>query len=433
MNKLQSASHYYDSNPAQKLILAALLLMPFAPYRVQMGGFNWNLDRILVVFAAAVVLLNFLQGAKLPKAPLWLLLALVASVCIAFLSPTMDYGLAKPYAASSTYCYLVFFLSMLIAATGERGQTQLCAVLGIAALIFLVFSAYSVHRLYMIQQPIDSLPLQTSIPLPLAPVSEHLTGINQPRIALPFPTPQALSTAAGALSLLFLFWPPLRPRWLWITLGALMFVVSLATISRTGLYSIVAALVAVFFLAGEPGDRRWIAGRSLAILIIASVTAVFGFLFLESDTLEVFGRLSRSLDQTLAGPHYSIRLHALEIWSRADWLERIAGVGIGNFQRESPALRAHMSVLTLLVERGILGAILAYGVIALTPIVFFWSSRRSTGANRKRYLAGLVVSTQLLFASVFYETYEIPFLWIILGLLIGIAIDDDLDSRVNST
>ena len=84
------------------------------------------------------------------------------------------------------------------------------------------------------------------------------------------------------------------------------------------------------------------------------------------------------------------------------------------------ALRAHMSPLTILVERGVVGLLLSYWIIAALPLAFFFRYLLGQGEQRQN-LTGLLVSSQIFFANLFYEVYEKPILWIVIGLLASMA------------
>ena len=96
------------------------------------------------------------------------------------------------------------------------------------------------------------------------------------------------------------------------------------------------------------------------------------------------------------------------------------GIGYGGFQNVGIAFRAHMSSLTILVERGLVGLLLAYWIIVALPAAFIIRYLGNVG-NPRENLIGLMVSSQIFFANIFYEMYDKPMMWILVGLLAGMA------------
>ena len=79
-----------------------------------------------------------------------------------------------------------------------------------------------------------------------------------------------------------------------------------------------------------------------------------------------------------------------------------------------------MSSLTILVERGLVGLLLAYWIIVALPVAFILRYLGNVG-NPRANLIGLMVSSQIFFANIFYEMYDKPIMWTLIGLLAGMA------------
>jgi hypothetical protein len=167
-------------------------------------------------------------------------------------------------------------------------------------------------------------------------------------------------------------------------------------------------------------ERAWIGERLIGLAVVGSVFLGAGFFWLGAEELSDLDRLSNTLDGASSQSHLRIRMKALDMWSNAGWLKGAIGSGFGNFQIEGGALRAHMSFLTLLVERGAIGALLGYWIIFWLPVEFFLRFLKGVGDNFCN-ICGLLVSSQLFFAHLFYEVYRVPVLWVLVGLLAAMA------------
>ena len=142
--------------------------------------------------------------------------------------------------------------------------------------------------------------------------------------------------------------------------------------------------------------------------------------FVDDSLFAAFERLFNFLDDRDQYGHVAIRLTAIEIWAEGSLVEKLFGIGYGGFQNVGIAFRAHMSSLTILVERGLVGLLLAYWIIIALPIGFVLRYLGNVGGP-KQNLIGLMVSSQIFFANLFYELYEAPMMWILIGLLAGMA------------
>ena len=63
---------------------------------------------------------------------------------------------------------------------------------------------------------------------------------------------------------------------------------------------------------------------------------------------------------------------------------------------------------------------MAYWIIVALPAAFTIRYLGNVG-NPRENLIGLMVSSQIFFANIFYEMYDKPIMWILIGLLAGMA------------
>ena len=401
------------------IVVALIVLGPLAPYRLELGPLHVNLDRLVMIPALILIIVRVLATGRTFLLPWLTFLGLLVSIGITLFSPNVDVNLLAVYAPNAIYGYTVYLVIHLYTARGADAQQTVLTALAVAGLAYIAFSIYSIHHLYVLREPLYDLPFREQLPFPIAEPSgaKHLAKIGL-RIALPFGTPQTLATVTSALGLLFVMQ---GRRWLSI-LAILMFGISLATISRTGIYSVVAALAvmstgAIIF---RPKEMGWLIYRLRWIVFSVIVSLVVVTIFVDDQLYSSFDRLFSVLNQSDQYGHVYIRQVALDSWADGSLVEKFFGIGYGGFENAGEAFRAHMSSLTILVERGLVGLLLAYWIIVALPVAFMIRYLGNVG-NPRDNLIGLMVSSQIFFANIFYELYDKPIMWTLIGLLAGMA------------
>ncbi len=401
------------------IVVALIVLGPLAPYRLELGPLHVNLDRLVMIPALILIIVRVLATGRTFLLPWLTFLGLLVSIGITLFSPNVDVNLLAVYAPNAIYGYTVYLVIHLYTARGADAQQTVLTALAVAGLAYIVFSIYSIHHLYVLREPLYDLPFREQLPIPIAEPSgaRHLAKVGL-RITLPFGTPQTLATVTSALGLLFVMQ---GRRWLSI-LAILMFGISLATISRTGIYSVVAALAvmstgAIIF---RPKEMGWLIYRLRWIVFSVIVSLVVVTIFVDDQLYSSFDRLFSVLNQSDQYGHVYIRQVALDSWADGSLVEKFFGIGYGGFENAGEAFRAHMSSLTILVERGLVGLLLAYWIIVALPVAFMIRYLGNVG-NPRDNLIGLMVSSQIFFANIFYELYDKPIMWTLIGLLAGMA------------
>ena len=401
------------------IVVALIVLSPLAPYRLELGPLHINLDRLVMVPALILIIVQVLATGRTFLLPWLTFLGLLVSIGITLFSSNVDFDLLAVYAPSAIYGYAVYLVIHLYTARGADAQQIVLTALAVVGLIYIAYSIYSIHHLYVLREPIFDLPLRQQLPFPIAEPSgaEHMGKVGF-RISLPFGTPPTLATVCSALGLLFVMQ---GRRWLSL-LAILMFGVSLATISRTGIYSVVAALAVLTLGATvfRPNELKWLIYRLRWLIFFVIVALVIVTSFVDDEMYSSFERLFSVLNQSDQYGHVYIRKVALAAWADGSLVEKFVGIGYGGFENVGLAHRAHMSSLTILVERGLVGLLLAYWIIVALPVAFIVKYLGNVGDPTEN-LIGLMVSSQIFFANIFYEMYDKPIMWILIGLLAGMA------------
>ena len=401
------------------LVVALIVLSPLAPYRLALGALHINLDRLVMIPTLILLMVQVLATGRTFLLPWLTFLGLLLSIGITLSSPNVDLDLLAGFAPGAIYGYTIYLVIHLYTARGADAQRTVLAALAVVGLVYIAFSIYSIHHVYVLREPIFDLPLREQIPLPIAETSgaEHMAGLGL-RISLPFANPQTLATVSSAMGWLFVMQ---GRRWLSI-LAILMFGISLATISRTGIYSVIAALAVVSLgaIIFRPNEMSWLFYRLRWIVFFVIVSLAVVTIFVDDQMYSRFDRLFSVLNVSDQYGHVYIRQVAVEAWADGNLAEKFVGIGFGGFENVSNARRAHMSSLTILVERGLVGLLLAYWIIIALPVAFVIRYLGNVGDPREN-LIGLMVSSQVFFANIFYEMYDKPIMWILIGLLAGMA------------
>jgi len=401
------------------LVVALIVLSPLAPYRLELGPLHINLDRLIMGPALILIIVQVLATGRTFLLPWLTFLGLLVSIGITLFSSNVDLDLLAVFAPGAIYGYSIYLVIHLYTARGTDEQQSVLAALAVVGLVYVAFSIYSIHHMYVLREPIFDLPLREQLPFPIAEPSgkEHMARVGF-RISLPFANPQTLATVTAAMGLLFVMQ---GRRWLSI-LAILMFGISLATISRTGIYSVVAALAVVSFGAVifRPSELTWLIYRLRWIIFFVIVALVVVTSFVDDEMYSSFDRLFSVLNESDQYGHVRVRQIAITAWADGNLVEKFVGIGYGSFENVGMAFRAHMSSLTILVERGLVGLLLAYWIIVALPVAFIIRYLGNVG-NPRDNLIGLMVSSQIFFANIFYEMYDKPIMWILIGLLAGMA------------
>ena len=401
------------------LVVTLIVLSPLAPYRLELGPLHINLDRLVMVPTLILIVIQVLATGRTFLLPWLTFLGFLVSIGITLISSNVDLDLFAMFAPGAIYGYSIYLVIHLYAARGTDAQQTVLAALAVVGLAYIAFAIYSIHRMYVVGEPIYDLPLREQLPFPIAEPSgaDHMARVGF-RISLPFANPQTLATVCSAMGLLFVMQ---GRRWLSI-LAILMFGISLATISRTGIYSVVAALAVVSLgaIIFRPSELTWLIYRLRWVVFFVIVSLVVVTIFVDDSMYNSFDRLFSVLNESDQYGHVQVRQIAITAWADGNLVENLFGIGYGSFENVGMAFRAHMSSLTILVERGLVGLLLAYWIIVALPVAFILRYLGNVGDPREN-LIGLMVSSQIFFANIFYEMYDKPIMWTLIGLLAGMA------------
>lgn len=313
---------------------------------------------------------------------------------------------------------LSFYVTFKASLTG----VDLRIAINISFIILMAISIFSLWHFFTSGYVPSRFAFLESMPF-LRPISyEHMAAVNQsyafPRISLPYPTPPQLSIVMAAYSLYFLSLVFKQKGKIYLIFLGAGIIIMMTTISRSGIIP--------FFLVGLLFYSLYIR-KNIFIkyfrIILAFVVVVMFTKVLNQDLYNILNsRFLESSAEEFTSGHLGARMVAVNIFVEGSILQMIFGVGIGNYFD----LHAHMSLLTLLVETGFIGAILFASIFAQR---FF--STFKLYLRHKRYaidnLIELMMVMLVFLGMLLYEfTYVFP-LYMFLGLTCGNSI---LEGRI---
>lgn len=294
--------------------------------------------------------------------------------------------------------------------------------LNISFIILLLFSIYSIRSFFSLGYVPSTFPILDSIPFIQSVNFSHMESVNQsylfPRLSLPFPTPPQLSIVCAVFALYFLDRIYSKQSKSYYILFICSVIILILTISRSG---ILAFLISSFIYFNLKSSKSFFKKYSLFFVSVAFISVFI--LFFNEDLLNIlFSRVDSTL-QFSEGEHYKIRLAALNLFSAGDMRSIIFGLGIGNF----PGIHSHMSILTILVETGLIGATL-YSLIFFNRVYSCIRFCFLYPNNCKNHFYELINLLLVILGMAFYEfTYVIP-LYVFLGLAAGYSENEKIKS-----
>ena len=252
------------------------------------------------------------------------------------------------------FLLITSILSFYVTFKATLKGVDLGRAINISFIVFSVISIYSIWHFFTAGYVPSKFAFLDSISF-IRPVSyDHMEAVNKsylfPRITLPYPTPPQLSIVMAAYSLYYLsrvLSEKTRFDLIYLFAGI---IIMLTTISRSGIipFAMVSLLFYVLYV------RKNVFVKYYRIVF----SFIFLILFLKYFNEDLFNTLYQRLfglsTKEFTAGHIGAREFGINIFLSGSIGQMLFGVGIGNF----PGLHAHMSLLTLLVEIGLIGAIL---------------------------------------------------------------------------
>lgn len=409
-----------------RLLYVAVLLVPLDLYRLDLP-IGLSLYRLVLVTLAVSVGVRLLFGRRAVRAG-----GIHAVVVLFFGSTLMAFGRADDYVqATGVLANIVSGLTLVLICyhvldTRERVRRAVYWLL-VSHVLTLAFAVFTWTQFALFGVVVAQLPLGELLPLPLASpghLSTEIVAAGFPRLALPYSSPPSLSLSLAVSILLGLSFglfgggrsdgeERARLPVLWL---AVLLVLLLGTISRSGWAAFLAGLTWLFLVQGRLRLRHvgyGVAGVAMVLLVVT--------FFFPTEAIADRLRVTEGTSK-----HLQTRLEALRIFSR-DVATGLFGVGLNSYQEYSSlgGPHSHSPFTTVLAERGIVGW-LTYWPLYLYVWLTTWrmSTEEQDGAWRSA-MAGLSAAVAaVLVGSLLYEFILINHAWLAVGLAAaGIGVD----------
>ena len=243
---------------------------------------------------------------------------------------------------------------------------------------------------------------------------EHMESVNQsyifPRNALPYPTPPQLSIVMASYSFYFFSLytsHPLKKYLIFFIVGVF---IMLTTISRSGILP----LLLVLFLYYSVVNKSNFFLRYFKIILLVFIL-ILCLKYFNQDLYDLLNyRLIGSSGDSSNQEHLGARLASIYYFLDGSLLDMLFGIGIGNF----PHLHAHMTILTFLIEIGIVGTFIFLFIF----LQRFWVTvkvYRKYRYNASNHLNEFMMLLLVFVGMLLYEfTYILP-LYMLMGVSCG--------------
>ena len=390
--------------------------MPLFPYTVDVLGFGLSIDRFLFFVLAFAFAIRVASSGKLRVNAffyfcLFGLLGLAATTILAGGSENATVAMA--FYCSALTCLLVIFpVSWL--ETLEKGIVY-------AFFIYVMFLAHGVVSWYAFGQAVTVVPFSEYLPFlkeaQLVHAAKYSASYsNFPRLAFPFATPPHLSIVSAMYTLYFMHLLSIGEKLggsqkIFYVLLVLAVVIAFSTISRSGIFTMILGCLAYLFLTGQIREMRRVV--TVMFLLFSSATV---FIMLDPVALPaIYERVSNTTDLTIGSVgHYSSRVDAVNYILDYTFWDFLFGVGVGNY----PDLHTHMSSLTVLVERGLLGFLTFVGLFLMLILKSRKIMIKSSGRVRQEACFSLAIGLMFIIGHSAYEFSYLIVLWVFLAIAI---------------
>lgn len=420
-NKQGSRSNKLTFGESLFVLMLIVFMLDF--FNFKLFGFGVTMGRVLLPFAVLICLFEKLHKLKLqPELPLVLGILLLSSIFLSLLaSSELNLELTKKLMPSYLLAVMVYLFSYIMFVHSPALLSQFKWVIAGWTLIILSLGSYNLFCFYVLEEP----------PFPTI-LEQHQLGFTpSKRIFLPTSSPPHLSLISGSICLWWLIAYMGYRKLVFLTVSAAMFSLCILTFSRSGFLALSVAALAMLILGAQSKTLIFSRRFMLTATIVLAVGMSFPILVeLFSSTLEsnVIGRLiDFDVAQMQDEKHFLYRMQAFELFSEATPLEKIFGIGVGNFEKiEAGSTYSFSIYLTLLAEQGLFGFFLITFLIVALPCKLYNSFLRphsSVQALERRVwnLLCLSLSLLLMVGNVFYEFKSFVPMWIMFAWLYAAA------------
>jgi len=404
---------------AEKLFLFTIIVFPINLFPFRVLGYGVTIGRLCFLAVVCFFLPRLLRkGFRADSATVFGGLALV-SIALSCLTPSyLDLDEFKFFAPTFVLGLLSFLFCYLVFVNDGKMIKAFRYVVGGWTVVITGFSIFSAVSIYVLNQ----IPLQDYL------VEHQARVAASKRLLLPTSTPPHLSLYSTILSVWFvLAWLKTR-RLLGLLVAAVMFGVCVLTYSRSGFVT----LLLTGLVLGWAGSHWRVLNVRLSTFVAFLGILGLGWLFptmarelvylVDSDI--PLRLLEYDVGELRMEKHYEYRVQSFLIFTNANPIEKLFGVGVGQFMRRAPesedATYSFSIYLTALAELGLLG-FTTLGALFLYPILSFSSKMNKCGRNRFPYFLGFALSLVLAIGNLFYEYKSFIVIWIVLGWVYALA------------
>lgn len=404
----------------QYIFIAFLIFVPFDLFFVPV--INTSVARALFLVLVLLVVAKESVAGTLQRSD-WLqisALGLAFAIALSFLAPSeINVNLYRYYAPS----FLLGLAYFIVAYRILKGSPVLLermdfvyVVWGVLIVIFVVFQGYT----FFIAKEI---PL-SSVPESIFPAGGTEHGkrlLHGKRMFLPTATPPRLSFFASVLSLYFFLNFVVNKKLIFLLLALALFVCSLATLSKSGVIALAVTLLiaCMVLLTWSRNLSRQKFYKMLSYVFLAGVMFL-GTLWLSGFTLKEVARDLRLLgnvsSEASLDRHLALRLDAIRVITDATYMEKLYGIGVGQYAERSFGSYTFMLPLTTLVETGLLGfGALAAMFLIITKRIIRAKGRREDGSRDSYGILIIAMFIYICVVNLFYEYKAFFPMWIMLA------------------
>ena len=408
-----------------KIIKFWVLLLPFAAYSISVGLVNISLDRVLGIIMIISFLYYLLFIGKI-RNDLFIILYILNILYLLFNRLLLGPHLHNLFPMALYNLVMSFIVYYWICSNFKNIRHTINVFLPLF-IIHITFTFYTLYQWISNNNYALTLPFSHNLHFLSKTEMFHLTVLSEgisiiPRVSLPYGTPPWLSIIMACFTIIFIYmiinYKPQNnkkpPKVLYLSL-ILSLITTLLTMSRSGLLSLL--IGGIYFISSLGILKKSYIVKSVFWIIII---VLIGTLYLTNHTViaKVFSDRFLDFTQQSSQGHLDARYSGYHAFMGASLINKLFGIGVGNI----PGLHYHMTYLSVLVEKGIVGFILHFGIyfIALKKLIFIKDTKINFGdIILKKFAISILIT--LLVGHLLYEFNYLPLIWVFLGVVLGIS------------
>tara|TARA_A100001011_G_scaffold400649_1_gene517157 strand:- start:14209 stop:15501 length:1293 start_codon:yes stop_codon:yes gene_type:complete len=398
-----------------KILLAYIIGLAFIPsqYVFNLFGLDLNFDRVLLLFLIILNGLLFLGKGNLNLTLITLLLLINLFFIVI---NNLFIGQLQLMAVYTGFLLLVLTSKSIPSIIINRG-------INIAFIGFVFWVAYGLFYYLINDSHLVVIPFSSYIPFLAETKMEHAEYMSSftifPRLTFPFSTPPQLGTAAAFYFLWFLYSIKVKreiiskENFSFEYFGLISsFAMLTLSFSRSGFAVLIVGLIIMQLKLGVSLRGTSYLSKNGLILGAIFLFLIMSFLSLAYLPLigDVFNRLFSVSGFTPENVdnHLGIRIYGITYFLSLSIFEKVFGIGYLNYE----FLHFHASILTNLIETGLIGFVFFTSILALPWLYGFPLLRSQNGLIRLSARYCMMVSVILFVAHLVYEQPYNQVLWL---------------------